>query len=70
MYFLYNIVKINQVHKKKSIIKIIIIIIIIIIMLKYLFISFLEFCLLPFPFFVHEGLYLALKQNVIEDWVL
>lgn len=29
--------------------------------------AFVEFCLVPLPFFVHEGLYLALKQNVIEE---
>ncbi|XP_015777975.1 PREDICTED: uncharacterized protein LOC107355869 [Acropora digitifera] len=29
--------------------------------------AFVEFCLIPFPLFVHEGLYLALKQNVIEE---
>ena len=29
--------------------------------------AFVEFCLVPLPFFVQEGLYLALKQNVIEE---
>ena len=29
--------------------------------------AFVKFCLVPFPFFVHEGLYMALKQSVNEE---